>query len=80
MFESSWLVEHRSRHAGVLPLVIVGCLGRGVGDRVARMCRVREGHDRQLRPAGHLPGHMTRIFQKPPGQPFQLQLPAGLAG
>ena len=25
-------------------------------------------------------GHTTRLFQKPSGQPFQLQLPAGVAG
>lgn len=35
----------------------------------------------QLRLAGGgFPGHTTRLFQKPSGQPFQLQLPAGVAG
>ena len=29
---------------------------------------------------GGFRGHTTRLFQKPSGQPFQLQLPAGVAG
>ena len=52
-----------------------------VGDRVASKWRAGAGFaGTSASGGGRFHGYTPPLFQKPSGQPFQLQLPAGVAG
>lgn len=70
-----------AHQAGVLPWAS-GWLGAwgSVGGCVNSAWRAAEGFAGVAETGGCLRGHTSCLSQKPPGQSFQLQLPAGLAG